>query len=423
MRVINLRAKNIKNLTAVEITPSEDAVILRGKNGAGKSAVIDSIFMALTGTKIDRPIREGENKAVIEVDLGEYTVVKTYTPKGSYLKVSSKNGSSFASPQAMLDKLLGTLSFDPLHFVGLRPPAQRIILMDLAGLNFDEIDRKRQELFEQRTFVNRQARDMEGILKGMIPGSVDLPHEEISISDKVELLKKIQHNNDGWIDWSNRVAQKGGAVDGLEDDIHATDNEIESLEVQIKELKEINKARGISISERKHELWILKKQEPDHPTAEDIIKTENNITKAEQTNTKIRAAQAYKTQKSTLAEFETRSEKLTKAIAQCDTEKQGQIVAANMPIEGLAVDDEQMLYHNLPVSQLSTGEQIRVSTSIAMALNPDLRVLCVREGSLLDEEGMQAIQQQAKDNDFQLWIERVSEGGVGIIIEDGSIKQ
>ena len=49
MRIIRLQAENIKRLQAVEIEPHGDVVKITGKNGAGKSSVLDSIWMALAG--------------------------------------------------------------------------------------------------------------------------------------------------------------------------------------------------------------------------------------------------------------------------------------------------------------------------------------------------------------------------------------
>lgn len=49
MRIVNLQAENIKRLRAVEVTPSADVVIISGRNGQGKTSVLDSIWYALAG--------------------------------------------------------------------------------------------------------------------------------------------------------------------------------------------------------------------------------------------------------------------------------------------------------------------------------------------------------------------------------------
>ena len=57
-----------------------------------------------------------------------------------------------------------------------------------------------------------------------------------------------------------------------------------------------------------------------------------------------------------------------------------------------------------------------------MAQNPKLRVLRVRDGSLLDEDALALIAKMAGDQDWQVWIERVdSTGKVGFVLEDGAV--
>ena len=63
MKILELRAENIKNIKVVEIKPGDGAVMLTGKNEAGKSAVLDAIFMGLTGKRIDEPIRNPDTGA------------------------------------------------------------------------------------------------------------------------------------------------------------------------------------------------------------------------------------------------------------------------------------------------------------------------------------------------------------------------
>lgn len=114
--------------------------------------------------------------------------------------------------------------------------------------------------------------------------------------------------------------------------------------------------------------------------------------------------------------------KIEERMAKIDLEKQNAVSAAKFPIEGLGLDDETVMFQGRPFSQLSSGERLRVSTAIAMAMNPKLKVLFVRDGSLLDNAGMEAITTMAKEKDYQLWIERTEEGKtVGIYIEDGEV--
>ena len=49
MKIIRLKAENVKRLHAVEITPEGEVVVVAGKNGAGKSSVLDAITYALAG--------------------------------------------------------------------------------------------------------------------------------------------------------------------------------------------------------------------------------------------------------------------------------------------------------------------------------------------------------------------------------------
>lgn len=62
LHIIALDAQNVKRLRAVNITPTGDLIVIGGNNGQGKTSVLDSIEMALAGTKCAKPIREGASK-------------------------------------------------------------------------------------------------------------------------------------------------------------------------------------------------------------------------------------------------------------------------------------------------------------------------------------------------------------------------
>lgn len=109
MKIIRLSAENVKKLKAVEITPDGSVVMITGPNGSGKSSVLDCIYYALAGTSDipSKPIREGQEKAHVKLELGEVTVIRRFSDSGTTLVVEGEKGARFPSPQRLLDDLLG----------------------------------------------------------------------------------------------------------------------------------------------------------------------------------------------------------------------------------------------------------------------------------------------------------------------------
>ena len=57
-----------------------------------------------------------------------------------------------------------------------------------------------------------------------------------------------------------------------------------------------------------------------------------------------------------------------------------------------------------------------------MSSNPELRAIRIKDGSLLDADGMAMLKAMASENDFQIWIERVADNDpIAVAIEDGSV--
>jgi hypothetical protein len=121
---------------------------------------------------------------------------------------------------------------------------------------------------------------------------------------------------------------------------------------------------------------------------------------------------------------EAESAALTQAMAQRNALKEEAISKAAMPVEGLAFGDGIVLLNGVPFDQASDAEQLRASIAIAMAANPKLKIVRVRDGSLLDDQSMAILAEMATERDFQIWIETVASGRPGaIVIEDGHLAE
>ena len=111
---------------------------------------------------------------------------------------------------------------------------------------------------------------------------------------------------------------------------------------------------------------------------------------------------------------------LTKQLELLDEEKRTLIAGAKFPVDGMGFGDEGITLNGLPLEQASSAEQLRASFAMCAALNPELRVALIRDGSLLDDDSFALIEEMALADDMQVWVEVVGKAGeCSVLIEDG----
>ena len=67
-----------------------------------------------------------------------------------------------------------------------------------------------------------------------------------------------------------------------------------------------------------------------------------------------------------------------------------------------------MCIRGIPLSQCSQSQKLKVGMGLAMALSPTVRVVLIREGSLLDDDSMRLVDTMAREHGTQVWVERVA---------------
>ena len=417
MKIIELRAENVMRLKAVEITPDGTVQVIGGRNAQGKSAVLNAIWLALGGGKaskdISRPIRDGEENASVRLDLGDLVVTRTWTQKGTSLKVENAEGATFKSPQGMLDALVGQLSFDPLAFTRLSAKEQRAALLDLVDLDvdLDTIDAQIRDLYADRTEIGRK-----GTAIGDVTVDDTLPTVEKSAASVVKKLQEAQEVH-RWVDTTRQQIQDAHtAADAALTTVRAAEERIKELQAQITSLIATRKMRLAEAENMQHAI--------DNTEMPNLAYIEDELATVEDTNAKIRANNAARERLNEKQALRDAYEGLTKQLTELDEQKAAALAAATFPVDGLSFDSTGVLYRGVPLSQASSAEQIRVSLAMGMALNPKLRVLMIKDGSLLDEDSMAAIRDQVADGDFQLWLEVVNpDDPSAVLIEDGMVVQ
>lgn len=420
-RIVEFQAENIKKLKVVVIKPTGPLVQLTGGNGEGKTSVLDSILYALAGTEDlpSQPIRRGADKGAILIDLGDYKVLRKFTPSGNVLIVEGKNGARFQKPQQMLDAMFGNLSFDPLAFTRMKPKDQGDQLRSLVQLDVDPnaIDTLNREDYETRTGVNREVKRLEAQIAGIsVVG--ELPADPIDVTGLIAELEQAGTKN---AQISSSIVVRTGVL-----------NRIVQYRADAQEL--LDKAARLRLEADQEEAKAKakydaadadEKQIAATPIAQPIDTQElrEQIENARATNAQISKRTEKETLQAALAEQTKRAESLTEAIKGREAEKAQAIAKANMPVEGLGFENGEVMYNGLPFNQASGAEQLRVSCAIAMASNPEVRIIRITDGSLLDDKSLEIIKKMAIARDYQIWIERVDTSGkIGIVMEDGEVK-
>lgn len=404
MKIIGLKSENIERLKAVEINPDGTLQVIGGNNAQGKSSVLDSIWLALGGgdasKTVKRPVRNGETKASVELNLGDIIVTRRWSPKGTTLTVSSKEGAHFPKPQAMLDEIVGAIGFDPNIFLGYSPKEQRSTLAALTGISdkLEELKEQRKVIFDERTYIGRQAKE----LGAAVEVDKTIPTETVDTGEVYKELGDARENN-------NRIESIGKEIELLRDQVRDKKSLLHKLEEEIADITK----KGKELSDEQSSLRPI-----------DVDAIVERINSLGDDNDRIERNNKAIENNARIAKLKCEYEVKTKDIAELDAKRDDMLRNAKFPIEGLSLSDEGVEYQGLPLSSASSAEQLKVSMSIAMAMNPKLRVILIRDGSLLDKDSLETIRSMAENGDYQVIMERVGNADEGaVIIEDGTVAQ
>lgn len=423
MKIIELISENVKRIKAVKIQPDSNIVNITGKNAQGKTSVLDSIWFALGGEKATKdcpePIRKGQKKASVSLDLGEMVVTRTWSMGDkSKLEIYSKeDGSKISSPQTLLNNLVGSLSFDPLEFTKKDDKEKFDTLLSIAQLeeNPKLIDKEIKELMDERKLKNKEVDKLKAQVDNL-PKHKDAPEEEVNASG---IMKEIQEANQTLT--SNNT--KRSNLERLRNDLDTYKKdrvrilkEIEDLQKELTGIDACIEQTTQKGKELKAEVVTL--IDPDFEALH------TKLTNVEDMNRKVWENKKWKEAEKAHYQAQIESDTITEDIKALREKKVKVLESAKFPIDGLSFEDDIVTFNGVPFSQCSSAEQLKISLAMAMAINPELKVIRIMDGSLLDSDNMKVIEEMAKEKDYQIWIEKVDESGkVGIVIEDGEIKQ
>lgn len=409
IRLIGIQADNFMRLKAVKIRVGRRITTLNGRNGQGKTSILHAIAAALGGKAQipERPIRKGAKTAQIILETDLYTVTRKFSESGSQVYVEAKKGSALNRPQELLDRVFNDLSFDPMAFTRMKPAQQVEVLLDVAGLRgrFDAWQKQRAEIEATRLEIGREAKRYGAEASA---GLREAPEQIVSVADLAEQIKAAHERN-------RKNAEDRAALQRARDALSKLQAELAALEQQQKTIQD-RIAKGWE--------WC-KANEETIEAAQDVPveQIEQEIRDAEMVNDSVRHNLRIQEALEKKNELDEQYQECTDSLAAIEAEKTAALEAARLPIDGLSFGEHGLLWNGVEFDQASMAEQIRVSVAMGLAQNPELRLMLVRDGSLLDDDSLAELERILEEQNAQAIVERVGSEveGCGVVIEDGEV--
>jgi energy-coupling factor transporter ATP-binding protein EcfA2 len=398
--IASLEVENVKAIRALYIQPSERGLtIIGGRNGQGKTSVLDAIAWALGGS------RRQPSKAKREGAAGDPRISLTLSNglkverkgKNSALVVSDPSGAR--AGQALLDSFVAELALDLPKFLAASPKEKAETLLQVIGVGAElaELEREEAAAYNARHAIGQIASSKERHA-AELPSYQGAPDEPISATELIRQQQAILARNAE----NRRLRER---IPFLEAERERFVAEIARLQARLNNIdNELADAR----------LAALDLQDDD--TAD----LQRQLEQVEATNAKVAANKAKAAALEEAARYRAQYEAKSAELERIRARRAALLEGAKLPLPGLAVENGVLLFNGKPWDCLSGSEQLRVAVAIVRAIKPSCGFVLVDK---LEQMDLQTLR------DFAAWVEaeglqciatRVSTGSeCTLIIEDG----
>lgn len=416
VKITSFEAENVKRIKAVQFTPSEDGLtIIGGKNANGKTSVLDSIVYALGGEKYRPKNFNRDGSAVpgkIRIELSNGLIVER-SGKNATLKVTDPTGRK--AGQKLLNEFIEPLALNLPEFLNASDKEKGETLLQIIGVGeeLSELDKQENLIYSERTLVGRDA-DKKAKLAEALEYYPDAPEELVSASELIKQQQEILAKNGR----NEEFRQKASDLEKKEalawEKVTLAQAELEKAQARLEELKkEFNE-----VSEAKEAAFFDASKLEDESTAE----IEENIANIEEINRRVRANLTKANAVDEAEQLQNEYKKLTGDLEAVREQRKALLDSADLPLEGLSVNEGALVYKGQQWSDMSSAEQLIVATAIVRKLNPECGFVLMDKLEQMDTDTLAEFGSWLETEGLQVIATRVSTGEeCSIIIEDGTV--
>lgn len=402
-----LEIENVKRIKAVKIEPSATGLtIVGGNNNQGKTSVLDAIAWALGGNKYKPSQAQREDSQVpptLKIVMSNGLIVER-KGKNASLKVIDPNGQK--GGQQLLDSFVEELAINLPKFMDSTPKEKAETLLQIIGVGnqLAELELKEKELYNNRHAIGVIADQKEKFAKEQ-EYYPDAPKELVSIAELIQQQQTILAKN-------GENARKRQNVATIKMQYENAESAVDRLKQEL--------AKAIDERDKfKQDLAIAQKDAielHDESTAE----IEANIQQIDDINRKVRANLDKDKAEEDAKEIRQQYNALSVEIEDVRKQKRDLLTNADLPLEGLSVEDGELLYLGQRWDNMSGSQQLQVATAIVRKLKPECGFVLIDKLEQMDQVTLKEFGEWLKREGLQAIATRVSTGDeCSIIIDDG----
>lgn len=407
IKINTLQIENIKRVKAVALSPAESGLtVIGGKNGQGKTSVLDAIAWALGGDRYrpSNPEREGSTLPPhIKLTLSNGLTVER-SGKNSALKVVDTTGKR--SGQQLLNEFVEQLAIDLPRFLQAsnREKADTLLQVIGVGDRIHELEAKERDVYNRRRMIGQDA-DRKRKYADELPFYPAAPKELVSALDLIRQQQDILARNGE----NQRKRMRANQIE----------HEYGKAAAHVSLLKSQLAAAQKQLTQLEADLEIAQKDALDLQD-ESTEEVERSLQEIEQINIQVRANCDREKAEQDAAYYAQQYQELTAELEDIRHDKYALLNSAELPLPGLSVEDSELTYNGEKWDCMSGADQLIAATAVVRAVNPKCGFVLLDKLEQLDADTLLNFGSWLEEQGLQAIATRVSTGPeCSIIIEDG----